>query len=1015
MKILFVLLALSYSAHTESLNPFFTQINTGQGLSHRKVNCILQDKRGFLWFGTEDGLNRYDGRYFVNYSNQPNVASTLSGNIIKDLYEDKDGVIWIATADGGMTKYDYRLPPLKQFRQFRHNIHDQKSIPENGLSKITEDNFGYLWLATSGSFAVRFNKKTEKFDIPVKKGTRCIYALAMGNSDTLWVGRAGGGLLKINTRTLAFKVDPNYEDLYASLPHVSITSIFKDNSNNFWLGSWDKLVYRFSQKGNVSVAVNPNKPGKEIDDFVSFAEDKQHRIWMAGKNTGIKVFDQNSKLFNSFEHDPQQAGSISDNHVNAIYIDRNQVIWVATDNGVNMYNPLFSGFVQYHLPQRSTDILIYDFYKDNDDKLWIGTSDGIYTRKKGSSAFEHREITFDGQKLAVTKFFKDIDGRFYIGTNYTLFRYIMDENRVVPLPNTESDPVMRKLINSKIVSIVRDSIGGHPVLIVSPYGHYLTYYDLAESKWVSRADSVKKILKKFNIKDNLVRKLYKDKKNNLWLATAKHGLGTWKPENAARYYQNDLQSNSSLTCNDIFDIKEDKSGNFWISTYGGGMNFFNLQKDKFSHLSESSNLSEGFQLDKRENLWMICNGHIHKYDTVQKIYGCYDLPRLHNTSGLSGYLYKDNEGTMYVGGKNYYVTFIPDSIAGIMHEPDIYFTDFKIFNQSYSHYLGEKPIKLDHSQNLFTIEYAAPEYNGENLQYAYILEGVDAHWINAGKINQAQYSNLKEGKYLFKVRATNWKDSYKDKYSSILIIITPPFWLTTWFYMLVVILILTIAYGIYHYRVKNLLKQQAIRNGIAQDLHDQIGSTLSSISVYGAVAKIYLENNEKKQLDGVLDTISSTANEMVTEMADIVWAINPKNDNLESVLNRIRHYAKPLCNIMGIKFAFNCDSKLADMNVGMKMRQNIYLIIKESISNAVKHAECTNLTVNMSLNDDMAELSIIDDGIGFVMQRPDQSASFSGNGLINIQSRAKELDAKIEIESETGLGTLIRIVFRIKN
>lgn len=731
-------------------------------------------------------------------------------------------------------------------------------------------------------------------------------------------GRAAGGLLKINTGDLSSHPDKRYDDLYAKLPHASITSLFKDDDNNVWLGGQDKVAYKISQQGHETViAPNNNRKGPGPDDFVAFAEDAQHNIWMGGKNSGLTVFNPSSGKVQQFQHVAQHDGSLSDDHVNDVYIDRNKIVWVATNNEVSMYNSLFSPFVQHNLPLRSSSGFVYDFYKDSSGSLWIGTSDGIFKKNKNSDEYEHRIITYNGAKVSVTKFFSDVDGSFYTGTDYTLFRYDKDQNKITALPNTDSDPVMKKLVESRIVSIIRDTIGDHPVLIVSPYGHYLAYYDLMEKRWVSRSDSVRNIIQRYNIQDNLIRKLFKDRDSNLWLATYKNGLGEWKPgSQPIRYFANDVRNRFSLTSNDVFDIQETHKGDFWVSTYGGGVNFLAKESNRFTHITESSNLTEGLQLDEQENLWMICNGHVHKYDVAERIYSCYDLPRLQRLPGLTGYIYKDAEGMLYAAGTDFYISFTPSAIRRITHSPAIYFTDFKIYNESFSQYLQQKQIELRYSDRMFSIEFAAPEYSGDNLRYAYKIEGVDPNWIDAGKTNVAQYSNLKGGTYHFKVRATNWAGPYGNNFSELTIVVQPPFWKNAWFIALALLVLIALVYLVHKYRVNMLLKQQAIRNGIAQDLHDQVGSTLSSISLYSEVAKRYAKQKDEQALEDILDTIHLTANDMTADIDDIVWAINPQNDNLDSIIKRVNKYAKPLCDAKGINFTLDYDPGLARVHIG---------------------------------------------------------------------------------------------------
>lgn len=993
---------------------FFKKIGVEQGLSHRKVNCILQDSRGFLWFGTDDGLSRYDGRYFVQFRHQHHSKSSISGNIISDIYEDKAGLIWIATRDGGMTRYDYRQSAAKQFKQYRYNLHDAKGIPENTIHTIAEDRFGFLWLGTSSHFVIRFNKSTEHFDAPVQKGPRCVYALAITNEDTLLVGRAGGGLLKVHTRTLSAVENPRYDDLYAKLPHVTITRIFQDTRKNFWLGSWDKAVYLLNPQTHAETVIEKQfrRAGIPPDDYVSFEEDGNGRIWMAGKNTGLVLYHPVTGAIVRFQHDYLKEGSLADDHVNDVYRDRDGILWVATNNGISMYNPLFMPFVQHYLPKAEADIITYDFFRLENGQLLIGTSNGIYCKDEQKGTLEHIPLHYKGQRLAVTKFYRDVDGSFYIGTDYTLFRFDTDKRKLLPLPDTDADPVMKKLISSRVVSVVRDTLNGHPVLWVSPYGHFLTYYDLHEQRWVSRSDTSKAILKKYNIKDNLIRKMIRDSEGNLLLATFKTGLGLFgNNQPAIKYFINDTEDKYSLTSNDVFDIQEDDSGNFWVSTFGGGVNFYNNHKHQFLHLSESSNLTEGMQLDKYNNLWMLCNGHIHKYDPKARVYSCYDVPRLQSTGGVSGYIFRDNKGAFYAAGVNYYVTFTPEAVAKIQPDPVIYFTDFRVHNNSVSEHIYQEKIQLRYSENQIAIEYAAPEYSGDNLQYAYMLEGFDKDWVVAGKRNTAEYANLKGGTYRFKVRATNWKGSYTEKQSELAIIITPPFWQQLWFILLVIVLTGGLIYLVYRYRINVLLQQQSIRNGIAQDLHDQVGSTLSSITLYSEVARKHQQHGDEKQLNQILDIISHTANETVLEMGDIVWAINPRNDHLESVFNRIRQYAEPLCAVQNIDFKLRYDQSIAALTVDMRVRKNLYLIIKEGVNNAIKHAQCRHLKVSVLKKGDLLELVIADDGIGFNFQQTlsTKNSSMSGNGIRNICSRAEELKATIEVDSHSGKGTSIRI------
>ena len=433
-------------------------------------------------------------------------------------------------ADGGLTKYDYRLPAKQQFRQYKHIQNDSTTIPVNIINALLEDEDGYLWVATSGFSVLRFNKKTERFEIPVPKGTRTALAMCVDANNILWVGRAGGGVLKINTNDLSYEMDERYNNLYAKLPHATITALFMDDENNIWFGSWDKLLYRYNSKTRKEDTYRQTTTAWSFpnDEITSFASDKNGRLWMGGRYFGLTIYDKQQNKFFNYRYDPSLESSIIHNKINCIYIDRTGLVWIGTNKGVSLYNAALQLFEQIFLPRENKDIIIYDFYKDENHALWLATNAGVFIHEKEHNDFESKKIIYRGESLSVTKFFKDEDGSFYLGTNYSLFVYNPATNAISLLPNTEKDMVMNRIIDSGIVSIARDTFDLHPVLLVSPYGHYLAYYDLIDKRWVSRTDSAKKFITTFNLKDNLIRKIYKTSNGEVCLATAKFGLGVAK-------------------------------------------------------------------------------------------------------------------------------------------------------------------------------------------------------------------------------------------------------------------------------------------------------------------------------------------------------------------------------------------------------------------------------------------------------------------------------------------------------
>lgn len=990
----------------------FSRLSVQNGLSHNKVNCILQDKRGFIWIGTEDGLNRFDGKYFTLFRNDPRDTATLSGNIITALLEDEEGVLWIATADAGLTRYDYRLPAARQFRQYRHIPKDTSSIPVNIINAMVQDHAGYLWLATGGQRVLRFDKRAGLFTSPVTGGTRYALSLTVDDRDTLWVGRQGGGILKVSTRDLGYRMDDRYNDLYAGLPHAAVSSLFKDKRGNIWFGSWDKVLYHVDAEQRREQAY-----AAPADEILAFAEDTAGRIWMGGKSSGLTIFDPRGNTYSHFGCDPAREGTIADNRINCIYQARDGLVWLGTNRGVSTCHPGRQPFTQQFLDTNGKELKIYDLRSVNGD-LWAGTSDGLYIRKLRGGSFRHVPLIYKGQRLAVSKIFRDDDGTVYLGTSFSLFICDPGDFSLSLLPGTEKDPVIHNIIDSRITSIIKDEIGGHPALIVVPYGHYIAWYDLVTRRWTSRSDTSARMIQRFNLQDHLIRKLYKTAAGRIWMATAKTGLGEWqkRPHPYLRYHQNDPSAHGALSNNNVYDIAEDVQGHLWVSTYGGGLNRFDPSSGTFSHIAASANLLEGLRLDAQQHIWMVSNGHLHKYDPARQRYSVFRLPDIERSGGVSGNIFGDAEGRMYVAGNNYLVAFRPEDIREDTGYPGVCFTDFRIFNTSFSEYLLQEEIRLPFNRNYFTFVFSAPEFIQRNTSYAYMLEGFENSWTEAGDRNFASYSNLPGGHYTLKVKASNRKGDWGGTYSAIRIHIIPPFWRSWWFFLLCAVAVAAAAYMVYRYRINVLLEKQAIRNKIAQDLHDNVGSTLSSIGVYSEVAQIYLQQQKTADLRSTLEKIRDTCGEMITELSDTVWTINPRNDHMHTILQRMDSFARPLLTAQGVNFHMHCSAGVQHLNLEMTKRKNFYLIFKEAVNNAHKYAQCHNLWVEVAEIKGalrMLRLEVKDDGKGFDPRQMGKTSTLSGNGLQNIQRRAAEMQGSCTVTSVPGAGTSLTLTFPI--
>lgn len=1017
--VFFIALLHCKNSHAQRQPVFFQQINIANGLSHNRVNCIQQDKRGFVWIGTNDGLNRYDGQHFTIFRNTPSDTSSISGNIITDILEGTNQILWIATADGGITKYDHRLPPAKQFKQYKHNDASPASIPVNGVNSLLLYRNRFLWMGTSGGGMIRFDIDKEKFEQSVSSAGKTFTDLCYDNAGMIWGGKQGGGYTIIHPETFEATTDPRYNNLYAKLPHMAINCLLPDG-DAVWLGSWDKVLYKINSADKSEKIFLPgNSPGSFTEDeILCFAKDKTGNIWMGGRTTGLQYFDQQRQLFYHYSYDPSKAGTIASNRVNCLFIDNSGTLWAGTEKGISRSNPMLNQFEQTFLqPNTNAPLIIYDFFRDDNAVLWIGTSQGLY-QQNTNGGLVHIPLQYKGEALVVSNFFYDRPtGTLYIGTNYSLFIIDAATKKITLLPNTDKDVVMKKIIDSRVVSIMKDTVNGHPVLVVLPYGHYLAWYDLTEKKWYSRTDSVKKIISTFGLNDHLIRSIFKTGSNYWYMATGKQGLAVWQHplQEKVSYFTNNPGSTTSISSNHVYDLAPDNAGNFWVSTFGGGLNYFNSRTGNFFHMPASPNLSEGIATDNVGNVWGISNGLLYKYNITGKSFTTFELPDVEKSGGVKGNIFKDSDGSLLLAGEGYFIRFNPDEIKQQTLPPKIYFTDFKIYNTSYSHLLQSNTIRLSYQQDYFSFDFSTPYFiNTPQIQYYCMMEGQDKEWVALGNRNYASYSNLPGGKYTFRIRAVT-PNSKQQAESFVLIVITPPVWKQWWFFVVCAVVAAGIVYAVYRYRINELLKRQEIRNKIAQDLHDSVGSTLSSISVYSQVAKIYNQKQKETELQDTLEKISSTSGEMIAEMSDIVWTINPRNDSMEKILQRMESFALPLLQTKNISCSFVYPPSVTKLNLPMQTRKNFYLIFKEAINNVLKYSGCSTMQVSLVHDDEGIELLVKDDGKGFDVGNMKQLAakSLSGNGLVNMKRRAAEMKGTCTIESAPGKGTTIRLRFPI--
>lgn len=1017
----------------------FKQIKIEDGLSQSSIFCMLQDSKGYLWFGTANGLNRYDGYNFLVFSNNPTDSNSISDNGILALHEDKDGYIWIGTVEGILNRYDRKTGVFK-----RYNLTEQINKVENPSEKyydfplpfsrnndntitsIADGKNNNLWIGTWGKGLVSFNKKT-------LQTTSYHYRPENSNSfhstrvktiipddNYIWVGTLGGGLYRINENINKISLE-NFTNDYrnkSSLSDDRVISLCKDNAGNLWIGTYggglNKLAKNDLSKNSSNTRFinykHDVKSNSLTNDIVTaIIQDKSGWLWLGTYGGGLDRFNPTTKEFINFKNDPVNTVSLNKNDVMSIYEDASGTIWVGTHlgKGLNKIERITEKFSHISRDMNNinglNDDVVWSIYEDKDSHCWIGTYKGglnLWDRKK--NRFEYFKFNpanarsiGDNHVRAITD---DGFGNLLIGT-YNGGLNIMNKSsktfrRFVNYPNDTLS-----LGANQVQSVYLDN---EKNIWIGTFGGGLNKINAAD--YVLNDISFQRFTNDknnpFSISDNRIYTIYEDRDGMMWIGTFGGGLNKFDRINSRFIsYQNIQGDATSISDNRVMAIFEDSQGSLWVGTYGGGLNKFDRRNEKFIRYNESNNLISSVVYavleDKFSNLWMSTDNGLFKLNISSGNFTRYDLhDGLQSLEFSGGAYFKSSNDEMFFGGINGFNYFYPDSIHDNYFVPPIVLSTIKVFNNSVK---GEyDTLYISYDQNFISFEFAALDYtNPPDNQYAYMLEGFDENWHyvdSRGRI--ANYTNLSPGEYTFKVRGSNNDGIWNNIGAQVHLIISPPFWRTWWFILISIVIAGLIIYYLSTIRYRNLLTIEKLKAKLSADLHDNVGSGLTEISILSELASHQGNQNASQHLN----TISDKARLLIDNMSEIVWMVNPQRDSLYHLILRLKDSYSDFMHALDISFATVNIEKFSDIRLPMDYKQNLYLIFKEGINNAIKHSKCKKITLEANFTKEHLELILRDDGIGI-----DTTTIKFGNGIQNMKRRAKIIGGNLDvISSENG-------------
>lgn len=788
----------------------FTHLTTANGLSQSSVVCILEDRYGFMWFGTQDGLNKYDGYKFKVYRNDPADKKSIPNNNIRCMLEDRAGNLWVGTVGGGLALYDRNTD---SFIAIASAEGGEEKIGAKIIKAIYEDRQRNLWVGTVSGFNV-YNPKTKKltphsFLYTQIDNINCIYE---DSYDNLWIGTLFG-LNKWNKQANTFKHFSFDANVKGSLSANNVNTVYEDAVGNVWAGTVDGLNRYDDKTDSFRVYRKDSKNPTALRDNVvrALCSAGDGKLWVATE-LALELFDPIANTFTHFQQSTKDVRSLSSSSVSSLLVDDQGILWVGTyAKGINKYDKNQFKFNLYK--NFGTDALninaniVTSFSEVPKGDIWLGTDGtGLYRWSRASNTFEGfnpaaKENYFPSLAVLCMKLSRQKD-YLWVGT--------YDEGLAKVNLKTKARTYYKSgkgansLNNQSVYALLEDAKGniwigtnGGGVNVLNPATNQITPIVLKVGKHKNSA--------------NYIRALYEDKDGNIWIGTIAHGIIRYNP-NTGNYTAYSKAANN-LGSDAVFSIFGDIKGNIWVGTMGGGLCLFNPAQNNFTRFTEDQGLANNIVNcileDKFGLLWLSTDNGISNFNPVKKTFKNYtSASGLQSNEFSIGAGHRLNSGEIIFGGLEGFNVFMPGSLKDNPNVPPVVITDFQLFNKPVPITPNKPPlsqnintnreISLSYDQSVFTIEYAALGYTvPERNMYAYMLEGFDAGWNYVGTERKTTYTNLDPGTYTFRVKASNNDGLWNEKGTTLKIVIMPPFWKTTWAYLVYIAAVVGLLYLLY--------------------------------------------------------------------------------------------------------------------------------------------------------------------------------------------------------------------------
>lgn len=807
-------------------NVWFKKLSIEDGLSHNTVYSILQDTEGFIWIGTKNGLNCYDGYTFRIYDTNLNDSTSLSNSWVNTLFQDSKGFIWIGTEGGGLNRLNKKTGIIERFINKPDN---KNSLLSNYVYAITEDSNSNLWIGTEIGISVldasreSFKNYVNKSADPNSLSTAAVYDILVDSRQRIWIATYGGGLNLFDKSTDGFKHFVTRPKDKSSVSSDTIWQIKQDRNNPdvLWVTTFSGLNRLDYSTGSFSsFIVNEGKENvKQMNRLQPLLIDNKNRIWTGSDMSGLNYMDPVTSEIHHFEYDPYKKNGLSGNSILFLFQDRTGLIWVATRYyGINLiyennFNCLPGENISSNgLPEGN----VFSIYEKG-EAVWIGMDKGLfkYNRLKGNVVqYDFDKGVYPVNQKHVYSVFLDRDDDLWVGTNNAGL-YLLSKNSTVFRKYINEPGNNSSICSNGINSITQDKNG---TIWIGTRRGGLSRFDKPTGIFINyKSDPGNGN----SLSGNFINDLLVDSRNNLWIALSGGGLNKFDiDKNQFTRFQSNPKDTTTINDDYIKCLAQIDESTICAGSYSGGLNLLDINTGRFTHVMRrnglSSNMIASITQDSLHNLWFGTNNGLSKFNPASgRIWNYGTKNGLSNLEFNTGAVFNGASGFIYFGGVSGLTYFNPKKIDEDNYIPVVTIIELKISDRSGAQSkksvnkltsFDKDTISLRYNQSSFTIRFSSMLYSNTGTnEYKYILEEYEKSWSIPSVENVARYSNIPPGKYIFKVKGSNSEGVWNDNYSQRIIIITRPFWKTLWFRIVLIGIAIYLLYLIF------LIRERALR------------------------------------------------------------------------------------------------------------------------------------------------------------------------------------------------------------